>query len=111
MDRRRAGNPGRQVVIAGPTPVGRVIDETNLEAPDYGRAPRSYLQGMDGPMTARGRSAFGTSEDDRPMPNMNRSERWPEAPGKGTVRRLKKGGKVAAPKKKVTTKAKSLRRK
>ncbi len=109
-ERRRAGNPGREGYSVGPTPRGRVISDSDTAAPDYGNAPRSRTNGIDGPQTARGRAAFGTSADDTERPNMNRSERWPDLPGKGTVRNLKKGGKVTAPKKKATTKAKSLRR-
>ena len=111
MDRRRAGNPGREGYSVGPVPRGRIISDSDSGAPNYDNAPRTSLHGLDGLTTGRGRAAIPMEGDEGSFPNMRNSERWPEQPGPTTVRRLKKGGKVTAPKKKAATKGKSLRRK
>lgn len=90
MDRRRAGNPGRRgYVIDTPTPRGRTINELDSLAPAVNESRGTGL-----------RNARMNPEDEerkpRYMPELDRRELWPERPGKGTIRRLKKGGTVNA---------------
>lgn len=96
MDRRRAGNPGREGYRAGIMPRGRVINDTELTPPDLTAAPAMGARGLEGVRRAGSRDARINAGDEPNMPRMNDSSIFPELPGPRTVRRLKKGGKVAA---------------
>lgn len=107
MDRKRAGNPGRQgYTVDVALPRGRVVSDSDTGAPDYTRAPGAGVNSLQGPRRAGSRPAIVQPEDIAERPNMRDSSYFPEIPGRRTVRQMKKGGKVTTRSKKPAVKAK-----
>lgn len=90
MDRRRAGNPGRQgYVVDTPLPRGRVINELDGVAPALAEGGRRT--------GTRNLKMENFDEGPRYQPEQDNPALWPAAPNRRQVRNLKKGGVVKKP--------------
>jgi hypothetical protein len=88
-DRSRAGNPGRRGYGTDDPlyePVGRTRTDSE------GAAPALFSNNRRSGMRNARREEFDAGPTY--SPELDHPSLWPERPGKGTVRRLKKGGPV-----------------